>query len=39
MAFFASLLNFLSTSQPGRKDCFMVIIDEPEAPKSIIEKW
>lgn len=38
MSFFASLLNRLSTLSTGTTECYTWFIDEPEAPKSIIEK-
>lgn len=38
MSFLASLLNFLSLPGTSDKACYLVWIDEPEAPKSIIER-
>lgn len=38
MSFFASLLNLLALPGTSDSGCYKIFIDEPEAPKSIIEK-
>lgn len=38
MSFFASLLNRLSTLSTESSACYFLLWDEPEAPKSVIEK-